>query len=52
LNRATDAFDDIRHAKRSLNACFEFYNAERKHQSLEDRTPDAAYFEAAERMAA
>jgi putative transposase len=29
------AYDDIRHAKRSLNAYFEFYNAERKHQSLE-----------------
>jgi putative transposase len=31
------AYDDIRTAKASLNRYFEFYNTERKHQSLETK---------------
>jgi len=31
---------------------FEFYNTERKHQSLGDQTPNRVYYEAVERMAA
>jgi putative transposase len=46
------AYDDIRHATTSLKSYFEFYNGERRHQSLEDRTPDAVYHETAARMAA
>lgn len=46
------AYDDIRHAKASLKSYFKFYNRERRHQSLEDRTPDTVYYETAARMAA
>jgi len=46
------AYDDIRAAKASLNRYFEFYNTERKHQSLGDQVPDRVYYEAVERMAA
>ena len=46
------AYDDIRTAKASLNRYFEFYNTERKHQSLGDQVPDRVYYEAVERMAA
>lgn len=46
------AYDDIRTAKKSLGDYFEFYNTERKHQSLGDQTPDRVYYEAMERMAA
>jgi putative transposase len=45
-------YDDIRTAKASSNRYFEFYNTERKHQSLGDRTPDRVYYEAVKRMAA
>jgi len=46
------AYDDIRTAKAALNRYFEFYNTERQHQSLGDRTPDRVYYAAVERMAA
>jgi putative transposase len=46
------ACDDIRTAKKSLGHYFEFYNTERKHQSLGDQTPDRVCYEAVERMAA
>ena len=46
------AYDDIRTAKASLIRYFEFYNTERKHQSLGDQVPDRVYYEAVERMAA
>jgi hypothetical protein len=46
------AYDDITTAKKSLGHYFEFYNTERKHQSLADQTPDRVYYEAVERMAA
>lgn len=46
------AYDGIRTAKASLNRYFEFYNTERKHQSLGDRTPERVYYEVVERKAA
>ena len=46
------AYDDIRVARKSLKRYFTFYNSERKHQSLEDRTPDQVYYDKAERLAA
>jgi len=39
------AYDDIRSAKESLGKYFEFYNCERKHQSLDRQTPDQVYYE-------
>jgi putative transposase len=46
------AYDDIRVARKSLKRYFTFYNSERKHQSLEDRTPNQVYYDKAERLAA
>jgi putative transposase len=38
------AYDDIRTAKKPLGHYFEFYNTERKHQSLGDQTPDRVWW--------
>ena len=46
------AYDDVRTAKRSLAAYFRFYNSERRHQSLNDKTPDSVYNHAAAKLAA
>jgi putative transposase len=46
------AYDDIRAAKKSLGKYFEFYNSERRHQSLDRQTPDQVYYERAVRKAA
>lgn len=46
------AYDDIRSARVSLGNYFEFYNSERRHQSLDRQTPDQVYYESATRMAA
>lgn len=46
------AYDDMRDAKISLGQYFEFYNSERRHQSLDCQTPDQVYYEDAVRMAA
>lgn len=46
------AYDDIGTARQSLSAYFEFYNRERRHQSLDRRTPDSVYYETAAREAA
>ena len=45
-------YDDIRTAKKSLGHYIEFYDTERKDQSLGDQTTDRLYYEAVERMAA
>jgi len=42
----------IGEAKASLGDYFTFYNAERRHQSLERQTPDSVYYEEAARLAA
>ena len=46
------AYDSIAAARASLGAYFAFYNAERRHQSLDRRTPDRVYYESAARLAA
>ncbi len=46
------AYDSIAAARVSLGRYFDFYNAERRHQSLDRRTPDNVYYEPAARMAA
>ncbi len=38
------AYETMRELKAALACYFEFYNALRPHQSLEDRTPDEVYF--------
>lgn len=46
------AYDNVTEAKQSLGQYFEFYNTERRHQSLDDQTPDTIYNQPADRMAA
>ena len=46
------AYDDIKSAKASLGKYFEFYNTERRHQSLARQTPDQVYYENVTRKAA
>jgi len=46
------AYDSIAAARVSLGKYFAFYNTERRHQSLDRRTPDRVYYEAAVRLAA
>ncbi len=46
------AYDDIRSARASLGNYFEFYNSERRHQSLDRQTPDQVYYDNVTRMAA
>jgi putative transposase len=37
-------YDSITEARRELGAYFDFYNMRRRHQGLEDRTPDEVYW--------
>jgi putative transposase len=46
------AYDSIRDVRGSLGRYFAFYNAERRHQSLDRRTPDDVYYELAAKEAA
>ncbi len=46
------AYDSIGEARTSLGRYFGFYNAKRRHQSLDRRTPDSVYYQDAARMAA
>jgi len=46
------AYDDIRGARASLGTYFDFYNMERRHQSLDRQTPDQVYYENVVRKAA
>lgn len=46
------AYESVFDAKRSLGRYFDFYNTERRHQSLEKQTPDSVYNQSAVRMAA
>ena len=46
------AYDTVSEAKVSLGIYFEFYNSERRHQSLDEMTPDSIYFEPSARKAA
>jgi putative transposase len=38
------AYEDLREARRGLAAYFDFYNHRRRHQGLDDRTPDDVYW--------
>ncbi len=38
------AYSSIKEARHGLVAYFEFYNSRRRHQGLDDRTPDEVYF--------
>ena len=46
------AYEGMADAKASLATYFDFYNSERRHQSLDRQTPDSVYYQAAARMAA
>ena len=46
------AYDGVPQARQSLATYFEFYNRERRHQGLDDRTPDVVYYPTAAKMAA
>ena len=46
------AYDSVADARASLGRYFAFYNTERRHQSLDRRTPDSVYYESAARLAA
>jgi len=43
------AYDSIAEARRSIGDYLTFFNTERRHQSLGDRTPDAVYYEFADK---
>ncbi len=47
-----NAYDDIGSARNSLGKYFNFYNTERRHQSLDRQTPDQVYYETAASKAA
>lgn len=48
-----NAYDSVKNAKASLKTYFEFYNSERRHQSLGKQTPDSVYYnQPADRIAA
>jgi len=46
------AYEPVAEARKSLGVYFEFYNGERRHQSLEWQTPDTVYNQCTARMAA
>jgi putative transposase len=46
------AYDTVSETRASITRYVEFYNARRPHSSIEDRTPDEAYFELQELKAA
>jgi putative transposase len=37
-------YNSISEARRNLKAYFEFYNCKRRHQGLDNRTPDEVYW--------
>jgi putative transposase len=46
------AYDSIADARRSLGRYFDFYNTERRHQSIGNQTPDDVHFQLAAKLAA
>ena len=46
------AYDNVRHARQSLDIYFRFYNEKRRHQSLDRQTPDSVYYQTAAKRAA
>lgn len=47
-----NAYDSVADAKRGIGRYFNFYNTERRHQSLEKQTPETVYNQVADRIAA
>jgi len=47
-----NAYDTVAEARESSGVYFEFYNSERRHQSLDRQTPDTVYNQCAARIAA
>jgi len=46
------AYDNVGHARQSLDTYFRFYNEKRRHQSLDRQTPDSVYYQTVARRAA
>ncbi|MFT5221609.1 MAG: transposase InsO family protein [Planctomycetota bacterium] len=46
------AYDNVGHARHSLDTYFRFYNEKRRHQSLVRQTPDSVYYQTAAMRAA
>jgi len=46
------AYDNVGHARQSLDTYFRFYNEKRRHQSLDRQTPDSVYYQTAASRAA
>jgi putative transposase len=46
------AYDNVGHARQSLDTYFRFYNEKRRHQSLDRQSPDSVYYQTAARRAA
>ena len=46
------AYDNVGHARQSLDTYFRFYNEKRRHQSLDRQTLDSVYYQTAARRAA
>ena len=46
------AYDSVAEARQAVGQYFEFYNIERRHQSLGDQTPEQVYNQTAVRSAA
>ncbi|WP_414146194.1 integrase core domain-containing protein [Burkholderia thailandensis] len=44
LDRRSQAYESVSHARRSIGDYIELYNRKRPHSSLADQTPDEAYF--------
>ena len=47
-----NAYDDVAMAQRSLGRYFTFYNTERKHRALDDRTSDHVHYSYPAKLAA
>jgi len=39
------AYDSVNQAREDIGIWVSFYNEERKHQGLDDQTPDSVYFD-------
>jgi putative transposase len=46
------AYDNVGHARQSLDTYFRFYNEKRRHQSLDRQSPDSVYYQTAARREA
>ena len=44
LSEVRKAYDNVSEARASIGRYLDFYNGRRPHSSLDDKTPDQAYF--------